>query len=154
MGYMMYINDLIWILIKMDLRSLNNTPEIFMAQPSPCSPTIAMYALNSRNSVNSWPIWTIPSALETIHESIFSHCCGIWRKGHSAGIGLFFSLCCQTTFARITRSVLVSIMRYTSQRILYTAQSETEHVHNIKPLCPTRRLIRADASIWGTTGYT
>jgi len=50
--------------------------------------------------------------------------------------------------AWLSASMLVSIMHYnTSQRILYAAQSETEHVHNIKPLCPTRRLIRADASI-------
>lgn len=38
------------------------------------------------------------------------------------------SLCCQTTFVR-------SI-----------AESETEHVHKIKTLCPIRRLICADAS--------
>jgi len=37
------------------------------------------------------------------------------------------SICCRRTFARIT------------------AESETEHVHKIKPLCPTRWLVRVDA---------
>jgi len=52
-----------------------------------------MSALNSHNSVSSWPIWTIQSALETEeHENMFCCCCCVIRReGHCAGgIGL----CC------------------------------------------------------------